>query len=290
MAEFFKAVIQREGFSALPSLYILNMNWSAVITTYNSSSVIDRALSSIFELPPEEQPTDVVVVDNLSTDNTMQVLEKWKDKTIQVRNTSNLGLAAANAIGAGEASGDSLFFLNPDVELIPGAVTELKSFQNTHSEAGLMGPSMIHSSGRIQSTARTWPSPSVVASRRTFLGNTALGMKLAHRHLNRFHSDKLPVMTHWLVGAALWVTPEGKRRAGLMSEKYFLYFEDVEWCWRMWKRGMEVWYVPEACIRHVCHRESAKGGKALRYHLRSMLRFYLTHPSVLLGIGPGGCS
>ena len=263
------------------------MRWSAVITTFNSSSVIEEALDSILSLDSGEKPSDIVVVDNDSSDDTIHILGSYSDRIKLIRNNTNLGLARANNLGASAAEGDAIFFLNPDVKLLPGSVIELIRFQRVHPRAGLLGPRMVDENGTVQSTARTWPTPAVIASRRTLFGRTGLGAGISDRHINRF-SGSSPLKPHWLVGAALWLTPGGRRQVGLMSEKYFLYFEDVEWCFRAWKRNMEVWYVPSSVITHVCKRESISGGSALKHHLGSMVRFLATHPSVVLGMGPGG--
>jgi GT2 family glycosyltransferase len=93
-----------------------------------------------------------------------------------------------------------------------------------------------------------------------------------------------PVRVDWAMGAALWVTSAGRKTFGLMSERYFLYFEDVELCWRVWDSGMEVWLVPGARMEHVARRQSAgRPGRALWLHLRSMLRFYADHPKAMMG-------
>lgn len=263
------------------------MKWSAVITTYNSSSVIRGAVDSLLSLGPDEAPADIVVVDNASFDGTADILREYGEDLRVIANDSNLGLARANNIGAAKAEGDALFFLNPDVKVLPGAAAALAGFQLDHPEAALLGPRMLDGDGIPQSTARTWQTPLVIASRRTVFGRTPVGRRITDEHLNRFGCEE-PVMPHWLVGAAIWLTPRGRERVGLMSEGYFLYFEDVEWCHRAWKRGMQVWYVPSAVIMHQCRRESGSGGEALRHHLRSMLRFLVTHPATALGFGPGG--
>ncbi len=264
------------------------MKWSAVITTYNSGSVIEGAIDSILSLDPGESPCDIIVADNHSRDDTGRILSSYGNRITVLFNLSNLGLSRANNLASARAGGDSIFFLNPDAEVLPGAVTRLFQFQEEHPDAAILGPAMLDASGNLQSTARTWPSPRVIAARRTAFGGSRAGKRISRDHLTRFASDSEPVMPHWLVGAALWLTPAGRRRVGLMSEKYFLYFEDVEWCWRAWKTGMEVWYVPGARIRHVCRRESASGGKTLKYHMKSMIRFLLSHPGVIAGAGPEG--
>jgi hypothetical protein len=171
--------------------------------------------------------------------------------------------------------------------VLPGAVTSLMRFSLFRPEAALLGPAMIDENSVPQSTARTWPSLLSIAARRTCLGSTDIGRRAAARHLTRFTADE-PRPVHWLVGAALWLTPRGRSTVGLMNEAYFLYFEDVEWCRRAWKNGMEVWRVPEAVIAHECRRQSAGGSRrAARLHFQSMIRFFATHPSALIGKGPG---
>jgi len=260
--------------------------WSAVITTFNSAETIERALNAIQSLSGREMPADIIVVDNHSNDNTLDLVSNRPGVRV-IAGSENIGLARANNLGAKEARGDFLFFLNPDATILPGTVTSLVRFSLSHPRAALLGPAMTDVDGVLQSTARTWPSPLCIAARRTRLGRTSVGRKAVERHLGLFNADEAqPVQ--WLVGAALWLTPGGRSTVGLMNEAYFLYFEDVEWCHRVWKRGMEVWRVPEAVVIHECRRQSAgPSRRAARLHFRSMVRFFASHPSALIGKGPG---
>jgi len=220
----------------------------------------------------------VIVVDNASADGTLHVAESFPDIRI-IRSSVNSGLATANNMGADAAAGSSLLFLNPDTLVLPGSLSTLMEFESAHPRAGLLGPSMIGSTGELQSTARTFPSIADIALRRTSLGQTEWGSRHLRKHLFPVN-DSAPATVDWLVGAAMWLTATGRERIGLMSDRYFLYFEDVEWCWRAHDVGMEVWYVPSSRMCHVCSRESAGStGSALWHHLRSMVRFFTEHPS-----------
>lgn len=264
----------------------MNPTWSAVITTFNSAATIESALNSIQSLSGLEMPADIIVVDNNSQDNTLDLVSNRHGVKVIALN-DNLGLARANNLGAKAAGGDCLFFLNPDAMVLPGAVTSLMRFSLFNPEAALLGPAMTDENGVLQSTARTWPSLLSIACRRTGLGRTAIGTRAVDRHLNRFNTDE-PRPVHWLVGAALWLTPRGRSTVGLMNEAYFLYFEDVEWCRRAWKSGMEVWRVPEALITHECRRQSAGGSRrAAGLHFRSMIRYFAHNPASIIGKGPG---
>lgn len=257
-----------------------------MITAYNSGETLGQALDALLSLPAVEKPLDITVVDNVSRDDSRDIALNRPDVKL-IANRKNLGLARANNLGASRARGESLFFLNPDALVRPGCVEILREFAREHPSAALLGPGMTGAPGSLQSTARTWPSLLSVAARRTPFGATSPGRKAAFRHLHAFDSTS-PAKVPWLVGAALWLTPAGRSTVGLMNPAYFLYFEDVEWCWRSWAKGMEVWYVPEAQVIHECRRQSAGlPGKAALHHFVSMLRFQLRHPSAVFGKGPG---
>ncbi len=261
-------------------------SWSAVVTAFNSAETLGMTLDSLLSLPDGEKPLDITVVDNLSSDNSRETALSRPGVRL-IANRRNTGLARANNLGADHSRGESLFFLNPDATVTPGCIDTLTAFAGEHPDAALLGPGTVGADGTHRSTARTWPSLSSVAARRTPFGVTGLGRSVADRHLHSF-PPTAPAKVPWLVGAALWLTPRGRSTVGLMNPAYFLYFEDVEWCWRAWTKRMEVWYVPEARVIHECRRQSAGfPGRAAVHHFVSMLRFFLHHPSALLGKGPG---
>ncbi|MCK5117578.1 MAG: glycosyltransferase family 2 protein [Candidatus Aegiribacteria sp.] len=258
------------------------LDLSVVITTFNSAATLGDTIESLLSLDITESPCEIIVVDNASFDNSAIIADGYSQVNL-LRCPSNLGLARANNIGADIASGGSILFLNPDTVILPGALHILMKFQLNHPNAALLGPLMLDSGGTIQSTARTYPTLLDIVLRRTSLGKLPRAEKRLQKHLNPADTDK-PSKVDWLVGAAMWLTPTGRERVGLMSEKYFLYFEDVQLCMRARERGMGVWFVPEAVIRHDGRRASAGGStRALWLHLRSMVRFFSEYPCALIG-------
>jgi GT2 family glycosyltransferase len=256
------------------------LDLTVIITAYNSAGVIGAALGSLLALPPGETPGRVIVVDNASSDASADIAESFSGVTV-IRSPRNAGLARANNLGAAEAGPGSILFLNPDTVVLPGALKTLAAFEGEHPDAAILGPATIDAGGDPQSTARTFPTLLDISLRRSVLGRLPMLRARVARHLHPVDGTA-PARVDWLVGAALWVTRRGRERVGLMSEDYFLYFEDVEWCWRAHESEMEVWLVPDAVIRHECARESAtRPGRALWHHLRSMVRFFSRHPSAL---------
>jgi hypothetical protein len=260
----------------------MSLDLSVIVTAYDSGEFLGGLLDSIGDLPGDESPREVIVVDNASRDDSAVIAES-RDGVILIRSGRNLGLARGNNLGAREASGSSLLFLNPDITVHPGSLAALMEFQDSHPDAFILGPALTGPDGAVQSTARTYPGLLDVLCRRTVLGRLPGAARRLRRHLDPAGTDR-PSRVDWLVGAALWLTPSGRRGAGLMPENYFLYFEDVEWCWRANHLGGEVWYVPDSVMGHVHRRESAgRSRKALWHHLSSMVRFYARHPTALAG-------
>ncbi len=261
---------------------------SVVITTFNSSGTIARCLSSLVNLDCSEAPRRIVVFDNASTDGTPEISSRF-GCVRTVRSERNLGLARANNAAASLCGPGPVLFLNPDVVVLPGSLSRLGQFCSGSDRVGIAGPALTSSGGTPQSSARSFPDPAAIAARRTPFGSTRAGRAAALRHLTaRRSEDGGAFRVDWLTGAAMWITSEGRESFGLMSEKYFLYFEDVELCWRAWEKGFEVWLVPDARMEHVPRRQSAgRPGRALWLHLRSMARFYQDHPGALIGRCPG---
>ena len=260
----------------------MHLDFSVVITTYNSASTLKETLLSIRELEDSESPVDTVVVDNCSTDGSAEIAGNASGVEL-ISTGENLGLARANNIGAARVTGKSILFLNPDAKLKPGTPAAFTEFEKSHPNAALLGPRIIDSAGRWQSSARTYPTLLDVALRRTPLGKLSCSKSRLSKHLFPV-PEKTPAEAEWLSGAALWVTAAGRREVGLMSEKYFLYFEDVQWCMRANMAGMGVWYVPDAVVVHDGRRESSSGlNRALWFHLMSMIRFFCEFPCALVG-------
>lgn len=258
---------------------------SVVITAYNSSETISGTLSSIGGLDGREAPARTIVFDNASTDGTVDLCRRF-GWVRTVRSERNLGLARANNAAASLCPPGPILFLNPDVRVLPGSLEALAEFCDSHPSTGVAGPCMLGLDGTPQSTARRFPDLMTIAARRTALGSTESGRRRVSEHMPRPDPLGAPRTADWLVGAALWVTAAGRRRFGLMSPGYFLYFEDVELCWRAWSSGMEVWLVPASRMEHVPRRQSARSAAALLLHLRSMCRFYRDHPRAISGGRP----
>jgi N-acetylglucosaminyl-diphospho-decaprenol L-rhamnosyltransferase len=255
---------------------------AVIIVSYNSASTLGDTLDSLLSLEAYERPAEIILFDNCSRDTSAEVGESRSGVRV-IRSGRNLGLAAAATEASSISRQPRLLLLNPDVLVQQGSIAALLEFEELHQDAGVAGPAMYSPEGEFQPTARTFPTLLDIAGRRTPLGRLPSIHKRVVRHLGLCPSVD-PIAADWLVGAAIWLTRKGRTALGGFSPRYFLYFEDVDLCWRSWEAGLGVWWVPQARVTHVCRRESAgKPGKALWMHLRSMCRFYLDHPRAAFG-------
>ena len=220
-------------------------------------------------------PSETIVVDNAPLgDAAAGVCERFGAQYIL--NRENIGYGRAVNQGMEAARGLYFLILNPDVEVRAGSVEALATYLDEHPGAGLVGPKLFSPDGSLQYSARTFYTLKTVLLRRTFLGRLFPHSPTLREHLmlDWDHNDVREV--DWMLGGALMVRREAVGDVGGMDERFFLYFEDVDWCSRMKRRGWQVVYVADAQMIHAHQRASARGflSPGKRMHLESALRFY----------------
>ncbi len=246
-----------------------------ILVNYNTTGLLITCLDSL-----ESQKIDVdyriVVVDNNSPDGgAEQIRHAYPDVTV-LRNTRNGGYAKAVNQAIREFNSDYILLLNPDIEVKPGAIERMLDFMNKTPDAGIIGGKLLNPDGTLQYSCRTFYTLPIILYRRTALGKLFPRSKVLRRHLMQDWDHNSVREVDWMLGASLMIRRTALREVGLMDERFFLYFEDVDWCYRMKKWGWKVYYVPQAEMIHHHQRQSAQGfmNKTLAYHITSMLHFY----------------
>lgn len=211
---------------------------SIVIVNYNTAKFIKTCIQSIEMHAPKD--TEVVVVDNNSTDGSVKEIQKLKIKII--RNKENLGYAKAVNQGIEAARGDYIFVLNPDAKLREGAVDVLLKFTQAHKDAGVVGPRLLNPDGSIQ--ASCYHEQTIFnAVKEYFLGIKGVFEKYAP-------SGNGPTQVDAVVGAAMFIPRRIIERVGNFNENYFMYFEDLDFCRKVRDAGFTVYYLPFAQVMH----------------------------------------
>jgi N-acetylglucosaminyl-diphospho-decaprenol L-rhamnosyltransferase len=242
---------------------------SAIVVSHNSRPHLRRCLDSL-----SPQVAQTIVVDAASTDGSIDDLRAGD----VVRLDANRGYGAALNAGAARATGDLLLLLNADTWALPGAVDELARALADTPAAGVAGPKLVNEDGSTQRSVRGFPTPWRLATEYFFLRWFAP----RSRALNAFYAagfdHATPRAADWLVGAALLVRREAFDSVAGFDESFFMYNEEVDFCYRLARAGWSTIFVPSAQVGHV-------GGASTRAlpeemyleQLRSHLRFLDKH-------------
>jgi hypothetical protein len=248
---------------------------SIVVVNYNSSDDLAQCLASLREHPPS-CPCAVVVVDNASRDAGLAEVRRQHADVRWIMNDDNVGYARGVNQGLAAVGADYALILNPDIVVLPGAIDALLALADTRPKAGIIGPQLLNQDGSIQESCRRFYTLRTLLLRRTVLGRLFPDARSVREHLMRDFDHRSERAVDWVVGGAMLVRRQARERAGLMDERFFLYLEDVDWCYRMWQSGWDVLYTPAARFIHGHRRASARKvfRRAYWSHLGSLISFY----------------
>jgi hypothetical protein len=254
---------------------------SVITVTHNHATYIERCLESLI---PEIQKigAEAIVIDNCSDDKSVEIVAKYPQIKLYV-NQQRRGFSANNNYGMALAKGKYLLLLNPDTEVLPGALEKLIAFMDESPQVGLCGAQLLFPDGSIQPSPRRFPTLGATIIRRTPLRIFLKDSRFNQRHLMLDLDHSQPQMVDWLLGACLFIRREILETVGPLDEGFFLYVEDIDWAKRIHLGGWQVYYVPTAQIIHHHLAVSDKHflSRYMWLHLQSMTRYirkYLLPP------------
>lgn len=237
---------------------------SIIIITYNSENQIGLLLDSISQ-DRGELNLEVVVVDNQSSDDSLMVAKHHKIKPLCLQTGANFGYSFAVNKGIAAATGNFYFVMNPDTVVQKGSLKKLLNFAKDTFPLGAVAPRLLNPDGKPQASVFKFPTIAN-ALRKDFLNcKNCFGKYLPS---NRVQKVDVAVMAAFLIPKTTYDTVGG------LDEKYFLYYEDVDYCRRLKKHHLPVYYLPSAKVRHIhgasghfaSHRESPLLASAKLYY------------------------
>ncbi len=251
------------------------MDVSIIIVTYNSSGVIGDCLDSL-RRQKFDGDCEVIVVDNASSDGTPSLVAERFPWVQLIAGDENLGYSKGVNIGIRHATGRFFLILNPDTVVKESSVQKLVDFAVKQPDAGIVSPKLVFHDGNTQLSCRRFYTFKVLMMRRTPLGKLFPNSKSVREHLMLDFDHNESREVDWVLGAAMLVKREAVESVGLMDERFFLYFEDVDWCYRMKQNGLKVYYYADAVLTHGYARESAQSvlNRSFVSHLVSLFRYY----------------
>jgi GT2 family glycosyltransferase len=220
---------------------------SIIIVNLNTKDLTLGCLRSI-EKEVGDIYFEVLLTDNGSTDGSVEALKEikkedfWNKKLTLIFNKTNTGYAKANNQGIKKAKGEYLLLLNNDTVVHKNSLQNLLTFAEKTPDAGVVGSKLLNIDGTLQPSCFRFPTITN-AIKEYWFGQKGLFEKYAP-------SGGKPVTVDAVVGAAFLITPETKKKVGILDERYFAYFEDIDYCRQTWKKGLKVYYLPTSIITH----------------------------------------
>lgn len=262
------------------------MTLSIIIAHHKNIELLKLCLKSIQDdLAGADLDYEILVVDSEAQPETESILSENFPEIKYFSFKKNIGYAKGVNCGLKNSLGRYFLILNPDIIITKNTIQKMLGHFKQHPEIGLLGPRLLGFNGKIQNSRFRFYRSRTVIYRRTFLGKTPAGkQELAHFNL----SDRNPlnqIYPDWLMGSAMLTSRKAVEKVGLMDERFFLYFEDVDWARRFWENGFKVLYFPEAVMLHYHQRSSRVGFDFLdfflrretRWHISSGLKYFLKH-------------
>jgi len=257
------------------------MDISFIILNYKNKGLLKNCLKSIVASDLGNLRYEIIVVDNNSGDGVKETLGENFAGVIFMQASRNLGMGAGNNLGIRQASGKYLAVLNPDTVVLPDAVKKMRDFMEKNQPIGIVGPKLINPDGSLQYTRCRFPSFLTPIYRRTPLQKLKRIKRQLDLYLTKDQNYDVASQADWLYGACLFIRREALDKVGYFDERYFLGFEDADFCRRMRKANYEVWYYPASVIIHYPHRFSGEGNwltgifnESIRIHIASWLKYF----------------
>lgn len=244
------------------------------ICSWNTRDDLRACLQSLSAVR-DEAAFEVIVVDNNSNDRSAEMVAEEFPWVRLEHLFVNLGFAGGHNHAIAMRRAPHAFPLNSDTIVHPGAIRGILRFAEAHPDYGIVGPKLLNPDGSLQFSCRRFPNPIAALFRNTPLGKLFPNNRFTREYLMQDWDHTKPREVDWVSGAAFLVKKDVIDRIGAFDDDYFMFCEDVDWCWRAWKAGFKVVYFPEATITHAIGRSTDKAPNRMigRFH-RSMLRFY----------------
>lgn len=253
----------------------MNIELSIIIVSWNTKDLLKKCLESIYR-ETKDIVFEIFVVDNASSDGTIEMLKENFKNIRLIANKKNLGFARANNQAIKETASDFVILLNPDTELFDNSLKKMIDFMKARPNIGVLGPKLLNSDKTRQPSTRRFPN---------FLNQLIILFKLHHlfpnlksykKYLMRDFDGQREMGVNQVMGAAFMIRRKLIEQVGMLDEDYFIWFEEVDYCRRAKKADWEVYYNPDARIIHYGGESFAQLGaiKKQWMYFTSMIKYF----------------
>ena len=260
------------------------MQVSIIIPSFNTKGLLKKCLASIFK-ETHKVKFEVIVVDNASSDGSVEMVRKEFPKVELIELDNNCGYGRANNLGVRQAKGDWLLLLNSDTKIVEGAIDGIFraiSQGKFPVDDPVVGCKLVYPDHSFQQSAGYFPTLGRVIAMMLFLDDLpVLGQLFKSYQQSRPGFYRAGHEVDWVTGAFLLVKRKLFNSAGGFDENYFMYGEEVDFCYRLKKKGARVFYTPQTKVVHL------KGGSsnqefesAVIGEFKGLVSFFKKHRSL----------
>ncbi len=218
------------------------MKLSIIVGNYNNYKLTSDCIKAVYKYPPKFS-FELIVIDDGSTDDSgikLKKIEKQFKNLKIVLNVNNQGFVGTNNKGLRLSRGDYKLLLNNDTLVKKDAIQNLVDFAVKNVDAGVVGSKLLNPDGSLQASCYEFPTFKNVINYKKFAP-----------------SSTEAVVVDSVVGASFLITPKAYKLIGGLNTKYKSYFEDLDYCREVYRKGMKVYYLPSSIVTHY-HGESFK--------------------------------
>ena len=270
------------------------MRLSVVFLNYNTRDLIRQALNSVLAAA-EGLEVEIFVVDNASADGSVDMVAEEFPQVKLICNSANVGFAAGNNVALRQVVGEYALLINTDTIVRRDALRTMVEFLDEHPEAGACGCKILDPDGTLQlDSRRGFPTPLAAFCKMSGLSRFFPKHPLiAHYHMTYLDPEQTAEV-EVLSGSCMMVRKAAMDQVGLLDESYFMYGEDIDWCYRFHQAGWKIYYVPTTEIIHfrgesgrrtplkILYRKSQAMSIFVNKHMARRYRFF---PLWLLQVG-----
>ena len=225
------------------------LDLSICIVNWNVKDLLKACLGSIYT-NTKDISFEVIVVDNNSSDESVRMIKSDFRQVKLIENKTNAGFTKANNQAIKIAQGRNIMLLNPDTEVIDNALNRMVRFLDGRRDCGALGCKLLNTDGSLQRSCRTFPTLEVMLYSALFLDSLFPKSRLFGKYFMTWWDFNETREVDQPMGSALMVKKEVLDKVGLFDENIFIWFDEVDLCYRIKKAEFKIFFIPEVQIKH----------------------------------------
>ena len=237
---------------------------SFIIVNWNTRDILMDCLNSIYKTV-KDIDFEIYVVDNNSTDGSQEAVKKEFPDVMLIENEINTGFAYANNQALRIMQGRFAVLLNSDAVLKEQAIKKLLTFMIATSSAGIAGVQLLNEDSSLQNSIDNFPSTET-----EIFNKSILRLFFPDKYPSKNRIYEKPIEVDSVIGACMMIRKEAIDEVGVFDEDYFIFLEETDWCFRMYKKGWKVFHVPDAEVFHL------SGHSKKKTPWRSQIEYYIS--------------